>query len=382
MAPDTTTPSPLKGAGLALLGFAVFSLHDALTKSLDGLPVFQIVFFVVLFSFVPFTIWLAVDATERSLRPRLPGLVALRCLFTVGGLLCVFQAFERLPLAEVYSLIFASPILITLLAIPILGEKVRLARWFAILLGLGGVMIVLRPGSASLSVDHLLALGGALCIASGAVITRRIGSREHTVTLVIYPMLANMLVCGVALLFVYVPMSGEALLKCALIGLLSVVGQTLVIGAYRVSEAQFVAPMQYSQMLWALIYGTTVFGESVDSTVLLGASVIVLSGLLFIWRELTASITQPVLRTRNLRVSGGPQGPSHESDGSVGPAVRNELAPGGAPPARPGTSGRAAASVKAAEEASGPGGRSGPRAGAPAGHAGEPEPARHMPPAA
>ena len=314
MSSDTTSPTVLKGAGLALLGFAVFSLHDALTKSIDGPPVFQVVFFVVLFSFVPFSFMLAVDRTERSLRPRLPGLVALRCLFNVAGLLCVFSAFELLPLAEVYSLMFSAPILITLLAIPILGERVRLIRWFAILLGLGGVLIVLRPGEASFTLGHLVALGGAFCVAAGAVVTRRIGAREHTVTLILYPMLANMLVCGAALAFVYVPIDGETLLKCALIGVLSVVGQSLVIGAYRISEAQFVAPMQYSQMLWALLYGATVFDEPVDRTVLLGATVIVLSGLLFIWRELTASITQPILRTRNLRVSGGPQGFSSETD--------------------------------------------------------------------
>jgi len=314
MAPDNSSSNPIKGVGLALIGFSVFSLHDALTKSIDGLPVFQVVFFVVLFSFVPFTFMLAVDRAERSLRPRLPGLVALRCLFNVAGLLCVFGAFETLPLAEVYSLIFSAPILITLLAIPILGERVRLFRWFAIALGLVGVLVVLRPGGSSLTVGHALALGGAVCIASGAIVTRRIGAREHTVTLLLYPMLANILVCGTAMLFVYVPMSGEALIKCALIGLLSVLGQSLVIGAYRASEAQFVAPMQYSQMLWALVYGATVFDESVDSTVLLGATIIVLSGLLFIWRELTASLTMPVLRTRNLRVSGGPQGISHETD--------------------------------------------------------------------
>ena len=313
MTSASSPPSPIRGIGLALAGFAVFSLHDALTKSIDGLPVFQIVFFVVLFSFVPFTLRLAVDGTERSLKPRLPGLVALRCLFNVAGLLCVFGAFERLPLAEVYSLIFSAPILITLLAIPILGERVRLFRWFAILFGLAGVLVVLRPGGSSLSAGHLLALGGALCIASGAIVTRRIGEREHTVTLILYPLLANLAVTGTALLFVYVPMSGEALLKCALIGVLGFVGQSLVIGAYRISEAQFVAPMQYSQMLWALLYGATVFDEPLDRTVLLGASIIVLSGLLFIWRELGASIAQPVLRTRNLRASGAPAGPSHES---------------------------------------------------------------------
>jgi len=330
MSPAHSAPSPLKGAGLALIGFSVFSLHDALTKSIDGLPVFQVVFFVVLFSFVPFALRLAVDPAERSLRPRLPGLVALRCLFNVGGLLCMFRALETLPLAEVYSLIFSSPILITLLAIPILGERVRLVRWFAILLGLCGVLIVLRPGDSELTANHLFALGGAFCIAAGAVVTRRIGAREHTVTLILYPMLANILVCGGALLFVYVPMSGEALLKCAAIGVLSVVGQSFVIGAYRVSEAQFVAPMQYSQMLWALLYGAMVFDERVDSTVLLGATVIVLSGLLFIWREISASLVQPVLRTRNLRVSGGPQAYSHETDtpASKGAATTGD-APGG-----------------------------------------------------
>ena len=314
MSADTASPNVMKGVGLALVGFAAFSLHDALTKSIDGLPVFQTVFFVVLFSFVPFTLRLALDPDKRSLRPRLPGLVALRCLFNVAGLLCAFSALELLPLAEVYSLMFSAPILITLLAIPFLGERVRLVRWIAIALGLLGVLIVLRPGASSLSLGHLLALGAAFCVASGAVVTRRIGAREDPLTLIIYPMFVNMLVCGSALVVVYVPMSGEALLKCAAIGVLSVVGQSFVIGAYRASEAQFVAPMQYSQMLWALLYGALIFDESVDSTVLLGASIIVFSGLLFIWRELRASISQPVLRTRHLRLSGGPSGPSHETD--------------------------------------------------------------------
>ena len=328
MAPHTPSPNVLKGISLSLCGFAAFSAHDALTKSIDGIPVFQVVFFVVLASFVPFTFMLALDRTERSLRPQLPGLMALRCLFNVVGLLCVFSAFELLPLAEVYSLMFSAPILITLLAIPILGEKVRMIRWFAILLGLGGVLVVLRPGSTSFSAGHLVALGGAVCVAAAAVTTRRIGSREHTVTLMLYPMLANVLVCGVALFWVYVPMSGEVLLKCALIGVLSVIAQALVIGAYRLSEAQFVAPMQYSQMLWALLFGVTVFDEQVDRTVLLGAGIIVLSGLLFIWRELTASIAQPVLRTRNLRAAGGPPLPSHgtERAGARRARGRDEIA--------------------------------------------------------
>ena len=314
MSVDTAPNNVLKGAGLGLLGFSVFSLHDALIKSIEGIPVFQTAFFVVLFSFIPFSLFMVFDGTERNLRPRLPWLIALRCLFTVIGLLSVFYAFGKLPLAEVYSLLFAAPILITLLASPILGERIRLIRWFAIMLGMAGVLVVLRPGSTTLSLDHLAAIVAATCVACNSIVTRKIGSREHSVTLIIYPMLSNVLITGIATMFVYVPMSGEVLLKLCVIGLVSVVGQMLMIQAYRSAESQFVAPMQYSQMLWALLYGVWIFNETVDRQVLLGSAVIVCSGLLFIWRELVASVKQPVLRTRNVRIGGGPHTNSMEAD--------------------------------------------------------------------
>lgn len=316
MSEDNSGNSVLRGVGLALLGFALFSMHDALIKSVGDIPVFQVAFFVVLFSFVPFALFLAIDGTKRSLRPTLPGLVALRCLFTVVGMLCAFHAFGNLPMAEVYSLLFAAPILITLLAIPILGERIHMIRWFAILLGMAGVLVVLRPGDTALTIHHLAAIGAAACVACTSVVTRLIGSREHSMTLIIYPMLTNVVVTGVATAFVYVPMPGEHLLRLCGVGLLSVIAQTLMIQAYRSTEAQFVAPMQYSQMLWALLYGMLIFDESIDSTVLLGSAVIVCSGLLFIWRELVASVQKPVLRTRNLRISGGPQTRPDEADRS------------------------------------------------------------------
>ena len=121
MSAESTGSTLLKGVGLALVGFATFSMHDALIKSVQDVPVFQVAFFVVLFSFVPFTFLVGIEKTERSLRPRLPFLVALRCFFTVVGLLCGFYSFTHLPLAEAYSLLFSAPILITLLAIPVLG---------------------------------------------------------------------------------------------------------------------------------------------------------------------------------------------------------------------------------------------------------------------
>ena len=195
------------------------------------------------------------------MRPNLPGLVALRCLFTVGGLLCAFYAFSNLPMAEVYSLLFSAPLLITLLAIPILGERVKLVRWFAIGLGFLGILVVLRPGSAPMTGGHIAALCAAFFTACTSVVTRKIGSREHSVTLILYPMLTNIAVSGVLCSFVYVPMAGETFVKLFAIGLLSVAGQMLMVTAYRTAEAQFIAPMQYSQMLWAILYGLMLFDE-------------------------------------------------------------------------------------------------------------------------
>jgi len=304
----------VRGVGLALAAFSLFSLHDALIKSITGVPVFQIVFFSVLFSFVPFVFVLALGKQQISLRPNLPGLIALRCFFAVISLLSVFYAFGNLPMTQVYSLLFSAPVLITLLSIPLLGEQVKLIRWMGILLGLAGILIVLRPSTMALSAGHLAALLAAVCVAFSAVITRKIGAREHSVTLVLYPMLTNIIVSGFLVLWVYQPMPGIALAKVCAVGLISVFGQMLLINAYRSTEAQYIAPMQYSQMLWAILYGALVFNESIDRNVIIGSSIIVFSGLLFMWRELVTSVTQPVLRTRNLRMTGGPHVVSAESD--------------------------------------------------------------------
>jgi len=315
----------LRGPMLALAAFAIFSLHDAIIKSVEGISVFQIAFFAVLFSFVPFTLLLAVDGNSRSYRPQVPLLTGLRCLFSLGSLLSAFYAFSVLPLTEVYSLIFTAPVLITLLAIPVLGEKIKLLRCVAIVIGLIGVLIVLRPGQSELSLGHLAGVVTAVCVACTAVVTRKIGAREHSHTLIIYPMLVNLLVTGACLFFVYQPMQGQSLAMMAAIGVLGVIGQALNIRAYRISEAQYVAPMQYSQMLWAMFYGAFLFDDQIDRYVVIGAGVIIFSGLLFLWREMAASVVKPVLRTRNLRTAAGPQAYPSESDAQLSLERENEV---------------------------------------------------------
>lgn len=315
----------LKGVGLAALGFTAFSTHDALIKTLGDYSVFQIIFFAVLFSFVPFTLFLMLDRHERSMRPNVPGLVAIRSVCILGSTVSGFYAFSVLPMAEVYSLIFSAPILITILAIPVLGEKVKLIRWIAIILGMSGVVVVLQPGDTNLSLGHLAGFMAAVFLSVTSVVTRKIGSREHSVTLVVYPLMTNLFVTGIMMIWVYKPMPGMVLATLCGIGMLSVIGQTLLVQAYRASEAQFVAPVQYVQMLWAIFFGAIFFDEVLKQTTVLGASIIILSGLLFVWREVVASVTKPILRTRNLRSISGPQALSSEAEEAEDLQAESEL---------------------------------------------------------
>ncbi len=292
----------LRGALLALVAFAVFSVHDVVVKYLGGSysPV-QIVFFSTLFGFPLVTLMLMRDSTDGNLRPRHPWWTALRTVATVLTALGAFYAFSVLPLAQTYAILFASPLLITVLAVPILGERVRLRRGLAVLVGLVGVLIVLRPGDADLGLGHLAALGAAVCGALSSIIVRKIGSEERSAVLILYPMMANFLFLACVLPFVYRPLPAADLGALGLMAVLAFAGTLTVILAYRAGEAVIIAPMQYSQIIWAVLFGYLLFGESVDGVTALGAAVIISSGLYIVLREgrVAVSENRPVLQTRS-----------------------------------------------------------------------------------
>ncbi|MBU2963595.1 DMT family transporter [Citreicella sp. C3M06] len=291
-----------KGALFALLSFGIFSAHDVIVKMLGAhYAPFQIVFFSVLFSFPLVSLMLIRDTTPGHLRPIHPWWTALRTVSAVITGFCVFYAFSVLPLAQTYAILFAQPLLITVLAIPILGETVRLRRWLAVLVGLAGVLVVLRPGGTELTLGHAAALVGALSGALSAIVVRKIGHEERSVVLMIYPMTTNFIVMACALPFVYKPMPLEHLGGVFVMAAFALVGGLVLIAAYRKGEAVIVAPMQYSQMLWATLYGALFFAEWPDGMTLLGAALIIGSGVYIVLREGRTSVSEntPVLRTRS-----------------------------------------------------------------------------------
>ena len=292
----------VQGALFALIAFGIYATHDVVVKFLGAdYHAVQIVFFAGLLSFPLVTLMLMRDGTEGHLRPVHPWWTALRTLCTVVTGVTAFYAFSVLELAETYAILFATPLLITLLAIPLLGERVGLRRGLAVGVGLAGVLIVLRPGPDGLSLGHLAALTAAVCSSLSSIIMRKIGSDERSVVLLLYPMVANFMVLGCALPFVYRPMPVAHLGMLGIIAAFGFVATLLVIMAYRRAEAVIVAPMQYSQMLWAIFYGYLIFDETPDEWTLTGAAVIIASGVYIVLREGTGKVSEnrPVLTTRS-----------------------------------------------------------------------------------
>ena len=311
--PDSSKPtssdsqgSLFAGLAFALFGFAIYSTHDAVVKSLQDYHVFQIVFFAMLFSYVPFSIARIIENKPQSMSPTNPMLLVTRAILHVGALCFAFYAFSTLPMVEAYMILFCTPLIISVLAIWFLGEQIALARWVAIAFGLVGVIVVLRPSVQTIELGHFSALAAAFCSGTTAVISRKIGSSENMATMILFPLLATILVSGSALYFVYQPMPITDLALMFLVGALGLLGQYCVLSGFRRAPAAYIGPMQYSQIVWAILFGYVFFNESIDTWVVVGSLITVISGVAIIIRERAVSKVKPNINTRNGRMVGAP----------------------------------------------------------------------------
>ncbi len=312
----TDNASIFRGLLFALAGYAAYSVHDAVVKALHGYHVFQILFFAMLFTYVPFSVARIAAGQPLSVQPKHPKLALARALLHVSSLGFAFAAFATLPLVEAYVILFCTPLVISVLAIIFLNESIALVRWLLIIMGLAGVIIVLRPSIDTLQVGHFLAMGCALTGGSSAIIARKVGSQENMATMILFPLLATILVSGVALVFVYKPMPLEHLGMMFLVGALGLLGQYCILMGFRNAPAAYVAPMQYSQIIWAILFGYLFFSETVDVWVIVGSAITIASGIGMILRERQVSKVKANLKTRNGRVVGAPLMKPREAEGS------------------------------------------------------------------
>lgn len=270
----------LRGAFLSLGAFVAYACTDVSIKALgQNLPSFQVMFLASVCT-LPF-ILAQIFWTDRraSLWPQLPGLTAIRVVISILGSGFVTYTFTHLPLAQSYAIFFTMPLMITLIAWPMLGEPIDPWRGLIILVGFGGVLIALQPGSTSFQLAHLTAICGAATGALNSVLLRKIGHRETAGVMLLYPTAFSALGAGLIMPFVWQPVSGHDLQIGLQMGLLGTLGGLLIIAAYRVAPSIVVAPMQYSQIFWASILGYIFFGEVPDQMTAIGIGVIIAAGL-------------------------------------------------------------------------------------------------------
>ncbi len=276
--------SPLKGVLLGLAGFGLFSMADATIKFLGGSynPV-QIMAFAGLFT-LPLIglLWLKAPV---SLRPAHPWLMAIRTLALIGNGLLVTYTFTAMPLAEAYAIFFTLPLILTLLAWPVLGDRVDLAGGAAVLIGLIGVIVALNPGRVVFDLAHLAAVGGVVLAAVHYLIVRKVGSTESSVPMLLYPVLGQTVAAFLLLPGRYVPMPVHDLATVAILSLGGFGGTLLLFAAYRVAPPVIVAPTQYSQIAWAALFGALFFAEPMTAGTAIGMVIIAAAGLLVVMRQ-------------------------------------------------------------------------------------------------
>lgn len=283
-----------QGVLCALMGQLCFATGDTLVKVLtQRYSIFQIIPLQVTFACVPILLILWWESGLRIARPVHPRLVALRGLLAGLGTVFGFYAFAELPLAEVYAMTFCVPIVVTVLAIPVLGEVVGPHRWAAVLLGFLGILVMVQPGFRELSLGHLAAAATVLTGAGVVLILRKISRQEQRSTMV-FSVIAGMLVMSLPVAgFVALPMRPVDLLLAAGAGLAMAGAQLLMLQAFRQASAASVAPTQYTMMVWALLFGALVFGDPAQPPVLIGAAIVTSSSLYILHREFRRAVVPP-----------------------------------------------------------------------------------------
>jgi len=301
----SSTDRPLLGIALNLAGLVVFAVQDVIIKLLSGeYSAFQIVFIRSLVAFVPIITVIYVTLGMRGfVTRRLPALL-LRSVLLFISYTSYYLAVAAMPLVDVVSIVFAAPLFVTALSMPLLKESVGVRRWAGVGMGFVGVLIMVRPTGAMFQVASLLALIAAVTYALSIIITRRVGATESGWTMSFYATCVFAMCSGVGAgllgaldLEISTHASYAFLVRAwvwpdtAHLGLMVGLGFIAAIGffcltqAYRIAPVSIVAPFDYSYFLWAAVLGYLFWGDLPSSSTLVGVTVVVLSGLYILHRE-------------------------------------------------------------------------------------------------
>ncbi len=283
----TTRRDNLRGIAYMVAAVAAFALMDAGLKVLSPhYPPLQVAALRGMVT-VPLALaWAAIDGGLGQLVRVRWGLHALRAVLGIAMLALFAWALRELPLADAYTIVFVAPLMITALAVPLLGERVDARRWAAIGVGFAGVLVVLRPGGGgALTLAGLAVFVAAAMYALSAIMVRVLGRTDTTQAMVFWLMLMVSVGAGLMALPQWRAILPQHWIVLGGLAITGTLGQYCVTEAFRRGEASVIAPFEYTGLAWVLILDWVLWQTAPGSRMLVGAAIIIGSGLYLVRRE-------------------------------------------------------------------------------------------------
>jgi len=280
--------SKRNGYIFVLLALVIFSIQDAISKHLGSLypPVF--ITMIRYWAFASFAIVLAARSSgglKAAIRTRKPKLQVLRGVLLVLQIVLVITSFSRVGLAHSQAIFAAGPLFVALLSMPLLGERVGWRRWSAIIVGMFGVLLILKPDGGTFEPILLIPLSSALLFAIYVITTRLVSRDDSSVTSFFYTGIGGAITISLIGPFYWTTLSppdwGWMLLLCAT----GTSSHFFLIKGYEHLDAAEVQPLTYLQLVFACAIGVSIFGETLNVTMVGGSIIVVCAGIFTVWRE-------------------------------------------------------------------------------------------------
>jgi len=311
------------GLMLSFASFAAYSLSDAFIKIVhrldSSIPPYAIAYYAAIFGFIALPFIKTRDERWRdAIIPRNWSIWLLRGCASTVSFIGSIVAFSHLSMAEAFTLIFMQPAFVSIFSIIFLKEHVGWRRWLAIAVGFAGVLVVLRPGFRELNIGHAGALACGISGAIGIIIVRRMYGIEKRITLYNSSLIALFVICGLMMQPMFgVPLDMDwqnhaladvqVFASMAAFGLLAAVGSVLIMAATKRIPAALVSTPQYSQMVWAILFGYLWFDEHLNIYIGIGIVLILISSIMTFIREEQRGISLPRSTTPPESVAVPPQ---------------------------------------------------------------------------
>ncbi len=304
----TATPSPIHGIVCLIAAVSILSVQDVVIRFLSGdYPVHEIVFIRTFASLIPVLLIVRYEGGLEALKTNKVGLQIVRGCFAFTAYTLFYLGIASLPLATAITIFFAAPLIVTALSMPLLKEHVGIHRWFAVIVGFIGVILMTEPQAGEFSWGSIFALGSACCYACVILTTRLMGGTESSSGMAFYSILIYIALSSVIglsigdgsylmagqedldfLLRAWVMPSPEDFGWIALCGLIWGTGFYLLSRAYMVASAVIITPFEYVSLPWAVTWGYVFWQEVPTAVALSGLALIVGAGLYILHREANA----------------------------------------------------------------------------------------------